>query len=302
MGSVRSFMFHDVRDNTDTNYPDRYDLKSFLNKKQFEHQISVINSSYTIIRSDDIPNVDFSDGVDYATLTFDDGLLDHHYVSKYLKSKNINGTFLIPTLPILEGKVIHTHKLQFIQSIVDSGELCEEILSNFDDKDQIWEKYIKTKWKNNWWSNEMIFITNILRLHKSDNFNNYDYTDFLFKKYVNIDEQAFSKDLYLTEDHLEEMSNDGMVIGGHGNTSENLLLIDDVDHDIKLSKKFIKKYSDKFIFSYPNGGYNDEIKEIMSNYGCILSYTVKPMTITKLDDIDYLEFPRYDAPQKIDLG
>jgi hypothetical protein len=43
------------------------------------------------------------------------------------------------------------------------------------------------------------------------------------------------------------------------------------------------------------------IKDYMSEIDCFISYTIKPTTITELDDIDYLEFPRYDSPQKIEL-
>jgi hypothetical protein len=39
----------------------------------------------------------------------------------------------------------------------------------------------------------------------------------------------------------------------------------------------------------------------MKKNNCLLSFTVNQMTITELDDVDYLEFPRYDAPQKLSL-
>ena len=115
------------------------------------------------------------------------------------------------------------------------------------------------------------------------------------------DELNFSKDLYLNEKNIEEMSNNGMIIGGHGNVSENLLLIDDYKTDINESKKFISKYSNEFVFSYPNGGYNDNIKTHMNSINCPISYSINPYTITDLDDVDCLEFPRYDSPQKIGL-
>lgn len=295
-------MFHDVRNLEDTIYPKRYKLKSFLDENQFKFQIEIIRKKYKIISSSDIKNIDIkNDSADYATLTFDDGLLDHYNVYKHLHSLNISGTFLIPKMPILECKVMNSHKIQFILAHSNEKEIKDEILNLFDDKDKIWKEYSKTKWKNNWWSEEMIFITNFLRRYKNDKFNNYEFTDFLFKKHVMDDEYLFSKNLYLSKMHIEEMSNQGMIIGGHGDISENLLLIPDYKSDIDESKKFISKYSEDFIFSYPNGGYSEDIKTYMENIGCSLSYTINPMTITDLDDLDYLEFPRYDSPQKIDL-
>jgi peptidoglycan/xylan/chitin deacetylase (PgdA/CDA1 family) len=303
MGTIRSFMFHDIRNLEDTNYPKRYSLKSFLNKKQFQFQIEIIRNNYKVISSKDVKNIDIkNDNSDYAVLTFDDGLMDHYSVYKHLKSLNISGTFLIPKLPVEEGKAMNTHKIQFILASADEKLLKEEILGLFNkNRDKIWNEYSTTNWKNNWWSKEMIFITNFLRKYKDQNINNFQITNHLFEKYVTKDELNFSKDLYLDYEKIDEMSNSGMIIGGHGYISENLLLVDDYKLEIDESKKFVSKYSDKFIFSYPNGGYDDRIKKYMSDVNCQLSFTVNPFTITELDEIDYLEFPRYDSPQKIKL-
>jgi len=294
-------MFHDVRDLDETNFPKRYLLRCFLRKTQFEHQINHIVNNYTVISSTELKQIDYNDNKRYAVLTFDDGLQDHYYVHKILKQKGVSGTFFVPTLPITSGKMIPSHKIQFIQSATEEKLLTQEILSCFDNKSEIWNIYSKTKWKDNWWSKEMIFNTNILRKHKTKDFNNYEYIDFLFKKYVNENEFEFSKKLYLSPTQLEEMSNNNMVIGGHGYTSENLLLLTDYENDIDNSYKFVSKYTDKFLFSYPNGGFNDEIKSCLKNKKCEVAFTVNPMTLTELDSIDYLEFPRYNAPQKLTL-
>ena len=302
MGTIRSFMFHDIRNLENTNYPNRYNLKSFLNEEQFRFQIDKIKNRYKIISSLDVKNIDIkNDSSDYAVLTFDDGLSDHYNVYKHLKSLKLSGTFLVPKMPIIENKVMNAHKIQFILASADEKIIKDEILSLFDNKEEIWKEYSATKWKNNWWSKEMIFITNFLRRYKDDKVNNYQLTNHLFENFVSKDEFGFSKDLYLNLENIEEMSNNGMVIGGHGDISENLLLINDYKSDINESKKFISHYSNDFVFSYPNGGYNDDIKDHMSDINCLISYTIKPTTITELDDIDYLEFPRYDSPQKIEL-
>ena len=302
MGTLRSFMFHDVRNLENTSYPKRYSLKSFLNENQFKHQINLINKTYKIISSSEIKNIDLKkDKYDYAVLTFDDGLLDHYFVYKYLKSINIVGTFLVPKTPIIENKVMNSHKIQFILASEDEKKIKNEILSLFDSKEEIWEKYSISKWKNNWWSSEMIFITNFLRKYKDKNIDNYDLTNYFFKKFVTEDEFNFSKKLYLDEIKIDEMAKNGMIIGGHGDISENLLLVDNYKKEIDESKNFISKYSDNFIFSYPNGGYNENIKNYMNQINCFLSFTIESFTLTELDKIDYLSLPRYDSPQTIEL-
>lgn len=290
-------MFHDVRNLKDTNHPKRYNLKSFLSEDQFKFQINEIKNKYKIISSLDIKNVDRNTDNNYAVLTFDDGLLDHYRVFKHLKTLKLSGTFFIPKMPIVEKRVINTHKIQFILASVDEKFIVDEILRLFDDRDKIWEEYSISRVKNNWWSKEMTFVTNFLRRHRDNN----ELTDYFFKKFVTNDEPKFSTDLYLSKTHIEEMSNYGMVIGGHGDISENLLLIEDYKYDIDESKKFISDYSNEFLFSYPNGGYNEDIKNYMKEVDCTLAYTTTPTTVTELDNIEYLEFPRYDSPQTIKL-
>jgi len=301
MATVRAFMYHDVRDLADTEFPDRYNLRSFLTKNEFKKQIDIIKSRYVIIKSTDIHTIDLNnDKTDYAVLTFDDGLSDHYSVYEYLSSIDASATFLIPSAPVLEQKMIHSHKIQFILASISEKLLVEEILQNFANKNEIWDKYSITKWKDNWWSKEMIFCTNFLRYHNTLSFDNYAYADHLFEKHVSIDAENFIRDFYLNEAQIEEISrNNTMTVGGHGYTSENLLLLDDVDFDIRESHKLIKKYSDDFVFSYPNGGFDQNIKDVLKDCDCTLSYTVQPMTITDLDSVDYLEFPRYDGPQRI---
>ncbi len=301
MGTIRAFMYHDIRDLDEKKFEKRYSLKSFLNLKQFEYQIEIIRNKYNIIRSLDLKSLDLNCDLNFSILTFDDGLKDHYYVAEYLHKNKINGTFLIPRMPIVESKVMNTHKIQFVLSVADEKLLTKEILDIVDSRDEIWNKYSKSLWKNNWWSREMVFVTNFLRNFKGDKQDNYEITDFLFKKYVTSDEKSFSNDLYLDKYQIERISDMNMVIGGHGDISENLLNIANYDDEIRKSKEFISKYTNEFVFSYPNGGFNDSIKNSLNSHGFEISFTTIPRTLSDLDDFDLLEFPRYDAPQKINL-
>ena len=59
--------------------------------------------------------------------------------------------------------MIHSHKIQFILAASNEKELVKDILSNFTDNETIWPHFSHTEWKDNWWSKEMIFVTNFLR-------------------------------------------------------------------------------------------------------------------------------------------
>lgn len=301
MSSLRTFMYHDVRDAKDTKFPERYNLKSFLNLEQFDKQVKFIAENYDIISPHDYKFINFNEDDDhkFAILTFDDGLVDHYNnVLPILKNYSVPGTFFIPVEQVTKNTMIHSHKIQFILAASNEKELVKDILSNFTDNETIWPHFSHTEWKDNWWSKEMIFVTNFLRNYDGFKLDKYSYTDELFEKYVGVKVEEFAKDFYLKESHIDEMRNETLVtIGGHGYTSENLLLIDDFEDDIKKCAEFIKS---EFI-SYPNGGYNDEIKQACKKYGFNYGFTIEQKTITELDLIDNLEMPRYDGPQKLPL-
>jgi hypothetical protein len=293
-------MFHDVRDLECTKFPERYKLKSFLSKEAFEKRIDYIARNYEVISSEQAIQVDLKKGNNkYAVLTFDDGLLDHYYVYNYLKQRGLTATFFVPVEAVFHNKIVHSHKIQFILAAVEESKLVDDILSNFSNRDELWDRYSKTAWKDNWWTKEMVFVTNFLRKHNEHGFSCKDCADILFRRYVSNDEAAFCKDLYLAKEHVEEIANSNFTIGGHGYTSNSLLLERDFDFDIRESTKVIKQYADFLCFSYPHGGFNEQIKQSLVSNGYSLSYTVNQFTVTELDILDPMEFPRYDAPQRI---
>jgi len=301
MNTLRVFMYHDVRNLEDTNFPNRYKLKSYLNLDQFDHQVNYMRKNYDIISSTELNCLDLTKGKNnnFAILTFDDGLSDHYNnVYPLLKSYKIPGTFFIPVKQVTKNAMIHSHKIQFILAAVDEKELAEDILSRFHNRNFLWDKYSHTKWVDNWWSKEMIFVTNFLRNHKQDRFDVYDFTDLLFKKYIGETVENFSKGFYLNSEQLSELKSDELItIGGHGYTSENLLLIDDIEDDIKKCGDYIQS---EFI-SYPNGGYDNTVKDACIKNGFNYGFSIEQKTITDLDSIDMMEIPRYDAPQKLPL-
>ena len=293
---VKAFMYHDIRDLNNTKFKSRLELKSFLNVKQFRRQLKYIKQNYTVI--DPIDLLDITDfNKNYAILTFDDGLLDHYNITSILLDNKITGTFLIPSNAVKNRLVIKSHKIQFILAAADEKKLVERIFNelNVTNQQQLWNTYSMSKWKTNWWSREMIFVTNILRNHKHGDV----ITNKLFSEFVTTDESDFCGDLYLSEQHLKEMNDSGMKLGGHGHTSEGLPNLNQ-ENDILQSIEYIKQFTNNnLVFSYPNGLYNNETLDIMKKYNCKFGFTTKIDNITK--DTDLLQIPRYDAPQTLTL-
>jgi len=296
---LKALMYHDIRDYKDTNYPSRLQLKSFMTLVEFKNQLQYISKNYNIIRSHEIAEYQHCSNHKNVILTFDDGLQDHYNVAEILSDMNIPGTFFIPTLAIRDGVVIKSHKIQFILAALSETTLVQRILESTPDyvsNTYLWEKYSVSKWKDNWWSPEMVFTTNILRDYDVDN----SITDSLFANIVTADEIGFCNEFYLSELNIHNMINAGHDIGAHGYTSDGLTLISNQEYDITESLKYIRKFhQNDLIYSYPNGLYDTNTIELMSKHGCEYAYTTNKSVID--NDTSMLEIPRFDASQDIKI-
>lgn len=296
--SVTSFMFHDIRNNENEKFNNRYKLKPFLTVNEFKKQLDFITANYKVINTSEILYV--KDTEKCAVLTFDDGLNDHYQILSIIKEYKIRCSFFIPVGLIIDNVVMKAHKIQFFLSVVDEKKLIKEILRYVDDKD-IFNIYSKSKFKDNWWSPEMVFITNFLRYYDQEIS---DFiTDKLFNKYVSSDEKSFSNEFYLNEKQIKEMIDNGMEFGGHGYYSNDLesLTLSEQQIDIKKTFDYIKILNQDcdLYFSYPNGGYNNDTIEIIKTQSCKIAYTTESVSVENLDDINFLKFPRISAPENL---
>ena len=179
-------------------------------------------------------------------------------------------------------------------------ELADEILENMLAKkdSKFWKEFSTSSFKDNWWTPEMIFVTNFLRNYKDRKIAHH-ICNLLFKRYITRNEKEFSRHFYLNDKQIKEMVERGHLIGGHGYYSENLVNLpkDEQKIDIEKSIDFVKKYNSDVYFSYPNGGFNDDVIKTLRNLNCKVAFTTES-TSTNLD-YDLLRFPRISAPEKL---
>ncbi len=261
-------MLHDIRDISLNFFPKRYQFPYFYTIKGFEELLIKFSpKSYN--------------GKDNKKFiyTFDDGLIDHLYIAKLLCKQNIKAIFFIPSAPVLKREIIDSHKIQFILASKNEGiiltKLLQIIRSEFQIEDNYLEKFKKSKWKNNIWTNEMIFITRILREFKTSLERNL-LVDKLFTKFVSSDQKDFAETFYLNFKQVEEISNMGHIIGGHGHKSSDLRYCEDseIKNEILISDQFISKFNSKIKFyAYANGGFNDYAIELLRDLNFKKAFT-----------------------------
>ena len=295
---IRAFMYHDIRDPRQSPFPRRLTLRSFVSPAQFKCQLKFITENYIVIDPRYLKE-DLKE--DCAILTFDDGLKDHYLVAEMLHQAKLKATFLIPTLAITGRKVVKVHKIQFILASISERKAVENIFdlmgSRANERDALWNAFSVSRHSNNWWSKEMIFVTNFLRHHAAGDM----ITDQLFVKFVTKDEKDFCADFYLTPVELGCMAKCGMIIGGHGYRSTDLACSKNQEEEIKKSLRYAASFATPPLsFSYPQGSYDEDTVSYAKTHNCEFAYTTRAENITP--DTNFLKIPRFDAPQTLPLS
>ena len=293
--------YHYVRPLPDVKFPN---IKAFP-LKEFERRITHYKNNFTLICPNKI--AEFTE-IHKTTnnlmwLTFDDGLIDHYeYVLPLLTEHNISGTFFPSARPVMQSVILPVHKIQLmlargwqiekltsmlVQSCIKNGfsytnieNLIEkfDFSSRFDDLEtSIFKKLLQK------------YLPNEIRhkvLHE------------IFEQVIDMNEAEFAKLFYLQREHIEEMLDNNMSIGGHGgehlwlgNVSEQEQL-----QEIQESSDFLDSFSKikTRIFSYPYGSYNQKTIEILKYHSFEIGLTTIPKN-AELRENNLMKLPRYDA-------
>ena len=295
---MKIFMLHDVRGFDQNFVPERYKLDSFITDLEFIHGISKILNKILD------PHTSFNQlnslvSSDKIMLTFDDGLKDHLWVAEYLAKKSLYAIFFIPFGVVLEKKFVDSHLIQFLIASKFKDDIKQDLYTLLV-KNSFSEKMINSfrvsKWKNNVWSEQDIFITRVIR-------EVFDYSsrkvllEDLINKYFAQNLENLHKSFYLDSYDIKKILSLGHVIGSHGYNSYNLRNEPEISINSELTKSYdhLCKYSSlpyKCI-SWPNGGFSDYIDSRATNIGFELGFGTEHRHVCA--NSNRLNLPRLDA-------
>ena len=212
--------YHYVRELPYTRYPQ---IKGLLTS-QFKEQLVYLERYYQFVTVDDCINAIYFDGdlpSNSILLTFDDGYIDHFKtVFPILESKGIQGCFFPPAKPVLEYKVLDVNRIHFIlASALKIHDLLQDVYGCLDkyrseysleSNDYYFSKLAKAGRD----TKEVGFVKSMLQSELDETLRSL-ILDELFRRYVSNDEEAFSRELYMSIDQLQCMNRNGMYIGSH---------------------------------------------------------------------------------------
>ena len=303
--SLTIVTYHYIRELPYTRYPK---IKGLL-VSQFKEQLAYMEKYYQFISIEDCINSIYFDGKlpsNAILLTFDDAYIEHYMsVFPILEERGIQGCFFPPGKAILKHEILDVNKIHFILAQTSNiHNLLSDVYNCLDkyrleyslESNQFY--FSKLAHANRFDSKEIIFVKRLLQVELEENLRN-RITNELFKKYITLDEEAFSRELYMSMDQLKHMVRNGMYIGSHGydHYHLNTLSPEKQEQEIDLSLEFLKKVgqqTDNWVMCYPYGAYNSSLTEILKKKHCKLALTTK-VGIASLSKDNALTLERLDT-------
>lgn len=292
----------------------RYNKIKGLDVNHFKEQIIFLKKNFNVIKIEDIfealnsnNEIHFSSNKPFVLLTFDDGYIDHYTtVFPILDEFKLQGSFYIPAMTFSENKLLDVNKIHFVLASTDITNLYEEVIKqivyyrnegggeNIPTVDDLIKKYEHPSRLDD---SKTIFVKRMLQTALPEKLRGIIASN-LFKKYIDIPEDVFARELYLNKDQIRCMKNNGMHIGIHGYNHYWLGDLSkeqqeqDIKHALSLMEEFIDK--DNWVMNYPYGSYNNDTIRLIENLGCKFALTTT-MNKCSLKKHNRYELPRVDT-------
>jgi len=298
-------MYHYTREIKNSRYPNVKGMEYSLFKQQmefFKHNFNVITMEQ-VIEAWNSPNGSLPERA--LLLTFDDGYVDNFlYAFPVLKEYGFQGSFFIPGKTINENVLLDVNKVHFILAASDVRKVVNRLFALLDQyRGAKWEYlsneelFLKYAVANRFDTKETIFVKRVLQTVLPEELRNILCSK-LFEEFVDVPEEAFSRELYMNRDQLKMMKREGMFIGLHGYDHYwmgNLSceqMHKDIDKMIMVMGEFIDNNS--WVLNYPYGSYNNEVLSYIEQKGCKLGMTTR-VGVGQIGIDGRFEIPRFDC-------
>jgi peptidoglycan/xylan/chitin deacetylase (PgdA/CDA1 family) len=273
-------MYHYVRDLAHSPYPG---IKG-RTTTEFDAQLDYLERHYSVVSFQDV--IAASRGAGElpeapCVLTFDDGLIDHfETVFPRLVERGLPAAFFPSALPILHGVVLDVHKLHFVlASCADHDRLLRDVYQliaalreqhGLGSDEELAARYgLPGKYD----APTTAFLKRLLQ-HGLPIAVREQIVGELFRRHVAVDEQTFSRELYMDMSQLRRLLSHGMEIGGHGHRHEHIGLLsrEQQIEELTGTRTFLNSVHERaitdWIMCFPYGSFSPESLTAAADLGC----------------------------------
>jgi hypothetical protein len=223
-----------------------------------------------------------------------------------LKKYGVQGSFFPNAKAVNEHKLLTVNRIHFILAAAEPEvkglvQECFSLMQEYRNQGVNLmtneELYHKLAVPNRWDTGEVIFVKHLLQNELPEEIRT-EMAKKLFAKYVNIPEDIFARNLYMSREQILEMKENGMFFGLHGYDHYWLgkLPEEKMREDIEKARDFFSDVieRDGWVMNYPYGNFSDSVLDYIKAMGCVLGVTTVAET-AELGVCNPLTLPRYDA-------
>jgi peptidoglycan/xylan/chitin deacetylase (PgdA/CDA1 family) len=295
-------MYHYVRPLALTRFPE---IKA-RQLADFDRQLDHLTANYEILSMDEFLSAFSQDALPEraATLTFDDGFIDHYtYALPRLMERGITAAFYPAAGPLVDFELLDVHRIHFILAAAPRvGRVATEmeaLMLETMTSEQI--ASVREEWgkPNAFDTGEVIYIKRALQVALPRAVRN-DLCARLFKRFVSADERAFAEEIYMNTAQLRLMRELGMHIGSHAYTHEWLsrLSPSEQSSEIQASLDMLTRIgvdvNDGWTMAFPYGDRNADTHALLEATGCKAAFTTEHRVADPKRD-EVLDLPRIDT-------
>ena len=303
---VTIVMYHYVRELRRSRYP----AIAGIDAGAFAGQLAHLLKHHHLVRMEDViaatldPSHDLPPNA--TLLTFDDGYVDHfHTVFPLLDRLGLQGSFYVPARPIVERRVLDVNKIHFLLAaapdprvVVRAMEAHVEAGREEHDLATIGHYRDVFSHANRWDTADVIYVKRMLQRGLPQPLRA-TIADALFREFVSDEEATFAEELYVSMEQLRCMLRHGMHIGAHGYDHVWLDALGPMEQEqeVRASLGFLRAIGcdlDAWTMSYPYGGFDADVLDIVAAHGCRIGLTTA-VAAADLDRDAPLALPRIDT-------
>lgn len=310
MNDLTIIMYHYVRDLKNSRFPEIKGLDICF----FKEQLAYLKKHYHFVTAEQVIAAFKKEEKlpsKAVLLTFDDAYIDHFTnVFPILEHHKIQGCFYPPVKAITEHSVLDVNKVHFILAATPKdqfGRLLEtikQLLNKYQEEYQLdsYDYYFeKLAVANRFDPKEVIFVKRLLQVELPEKLRNI-VTKQLFTEAVKMEEEVFSRELYMNKDQMRCMVECGMHIGSHGYDHYWLgsLPKEKQEDEIQRAISFINEIGgdiNNWTMCYPYGNYNNDTIDILKKTGCQFGLTTRVdlASVDSSDENAIFTLPRLDT-------
>lgn len=300
---MKAVMYHYVRTSS-------VDLPYFryLHVENFRKQLDFLAGDAPVIpREMFLEQITSGKAIPGTVLTFDDGFVDdYRFVFSELKARSLWGIFYVPTAIFSSAHMLDVHRIHTMLGN-QGGANCLAALKAILRDEMLSHNHVEEFHTLTYFQQDNDEATTLFK-RIMNYFVSYEYREELLDKlmgtfFPNDDERDMRNRFYMSQRHVREMHEAGMLIGSHG---VNHLLMSKLDRatqrrEIEESFATIADITgvQTTTFCYPYGGFYSftaETEELLEQSGSRFSFNVEARDIADQDLVSRRQaLPRYDC-------